>query len=65
MPDVTFETIRRQALDTDAAYCVCHPDNPLKVLHLPKSETDIKPAKKLGRCTVTVPEWLAEEHDIR
>lgn len=65
MADITFETIRRQGNDTEHAYCVCHPDNPLQVLHLPKSETDIKPMQRKGWCSVTVPEWLARENDIR
>lgn len=61
---VTFETIRRQSNDTPEAYCVCHPDNRLKVIHLPRSETDISKTSQPGWWSVTIPHWLAEEHDI-
>ena len=61
---VSFDTIRRKANDTEDAYCVCHPDNPLKVIHLPKSETEISQSTLKGRCLVEIPRWLAREHDI-
>lgn len=62
--NITFDTIRRQANDTPESYCVCHPDNRLKVIHLPKSETEIRRADQPGWWTVTVPQWLADGHDL-
>lgn len=65
MSTVIFDTIRRQANDTPTSYCVCHPENRMKVIHLPKSETDIRKIDHHpGWWEVTIPQWLADEHDI-
>lgn len=64
MHEVTFNAIRRSSLDTPDAYCICHPDNSLKVIHLPKSETSIQKTKVPAWWSVTIPVWLAEKHDL-
>lgn len=62
---VAFDARRRQTNDTRDAYCIIDPNSPLKVIYLPRSQVDsMVRAGRDGYWTFTVPEWLAEQHDL-
>lgn len=67
---VVVELQRRSSLDTDQAHAFMDPRNPLKVLHLPRSQ--VRSMSKMpdkGRArrnifAVEIPTWLAEENNL-
>lgn len=52
--------------ETPEAICISHPNKPLKTLFLPKSEIrDMdEDGLKKGYADITIPDWLAEKHDL-
>lgn len=63
MMSVTFDCLRASHNDTRDAIAIMHPDNPLQVVFLPRSE--VIGMVKSGRHTqVEIPDWLAEEKGI-
>lgn len=66
MAQVTLELKVLASRETDQAIYVNHPKNILKFLFLPKSEItgNVKSSKGGSRRDITIPEWLAEEHNL-
>ena len=62
----TLELRVLKSRETSEAIYVNHPRKILKFLFLPKSEiTQNDPSKKGGLWRViTIPDWLADEHDL-
>ncbi len=63
--NVTFEALRASRHDTPEAIAIMHPDQPLKVIHLPRSQV-FQCAKITGsnRHQIEVSGFVAQEHDI-
>lgn len=66
LANITLELKVLPSRETDQAIYVNHPKNTLKFFYLPKSEISKNVASPKGKlwCDVTMPEWLAEEHNL-